>query len=102
MFFVVGGCVTISKSETQYTELWNNRVGNYTYNDAVISFGPPDKSESLDNGPLVTVWMKTSLPKRSTSDKLWDVPKCWSLHLVFNKEKILIRWSKVTQLLPPK
>lgn len=49
---VVGmGCVSKSKID------WNSRVGKYTYDQAVIDMGPPDKSATLSDGVLVAQWL---------------------------------------------
>ena len=37
---------------------WGSRVGNYTYDQAVVDFGPPDKSAQLTDGSLVTEWLE--------------------------------------------
>ena len=36
---------------------WAARVGNYTYDQAVMDFGPPDKSAKLTNGTVVADWL---------------------------------------------
>jgi hypothetical protein len=36
---------------------WNARVGTYTYEDAVIELGPPDKQEKLSDGTMVAEWL---------------------------------------------
>lgn len=36
---------------------WNARVGNYTYDQAVIELGPPDKTATLSNGQTVAEWI---------------------------------------------
>lgn len=36
---------------------WNARVGTYTYEDAVIELGPPDKQEKLTDGTMVAEWL---------------------------------------------
>jgi len=37
---------------------WNQRVGTYTYDEAVTEFGPPDKSAQLNDGKTVAEWVK--------------------------------------------
>ena len=49
MAVVLVGC------ETTYD--WSNRVGTYTYNQAVVEFGPPDTKEKLDGGGVVASWV---------------------------------------------
>jgi hypothetical protein len=36
---------------------WNSRLGNYTYDQAVIELGPPDKDAKLTDGTVVAEWM---------------------------------------------
>jgi hypothetical protein len=36
---------------------WNSRVGTYTFDQAVIQLGPPDKQTTLSDGKLVAQWI---------------------------------------------
>ncbi len=36
---------------------WNARVGNYTYNQAVLEMGPPDRHATLADGTTVAEWL---------------------------------------------
>jgi hypothetical protein len=36
---------------------WQSRVGNYTYDQAVMDFGPPDKYAKLGDGSQVAEWL---------------------------------------------
>ena len=36
---------------------WNSRVGVYTYDQAVVDLGPPDKSAKLSDGTVVADWL---------------------------------------------
>jgi len=36
---------------------WNARVGHYTYDQAVIEMGPPDKQAKLADGSVVGEWL---------------------------------------------
>ncbi len=36
---------------------WSSRIGNYTYDQAVIELGPPDKYAKLTDGTVVAEWM---------------------------------------------
>jgi len=36
---------------------WNARVGNYTYDQAVVDLGPPDKFARLSDGGTVAEWL---------------------------------------------
>jgi hypothetical protein len=36
---------------------WNSRIGTYTYDQAIIDLGPPDKSARLTDGRKVAEWI---------------------------------------------
>lgn len=36
---------------------WSTRIGNYSFDDAVVELGPPDKQAKLQDGTLVAEWM---------------------------------------------
>lgn len=36
---------------------WAGRVGNYSYDQAVMELGPPDKSAKLSDGIIVAEWL---------------------------------------------
>jgi hypothetical protein len=36
---------------------WNSRIGNYTYDQAILDNGPPDKSAKLADGTVVAEWL---------------------------------------------
>ena len=50
MTMLFAGCVT-------HRIDWNSRIGHYTYDQAVVEFGPPDKSARLTDGRLVVDWI---------------------------------------------
>ena len=52
--FVVAGCQSTPKVN------WDTRIGSFTYDEAVIELGPPDKSAPLTDGRLVVEWIKPS------------------------------------------
>ncbi len=47
---VLAGCATQSTA-------WNNRIGTYTFDQAIIDLGPPDKSAKLTDGRRVAEWI---------------------------------------------
>ncbi len=49
--FLFAGCATGPKID------WAARVGHYTYDQAVLELGPPDKVAKLDNGVVVANWV---------------------------------------------
>jgi hypothetical protein len=46
----VTGCVTHKVN-------WTARIGNYTFDQAVVDMGPPDKSAKLSDGRTVAEWI---------------------------------------------
>ena len=47
---LLAGCVTPKID-------WSARVGNYTYDQAVMEFGPPDKIAKLSDATTVAEWL---------------------------------------------
>lgn len=45
------GCATVPRID------WNTRIGTYTYEQAVMDFGPPDKYARLSDGTQVAEWL---------------------------------------------
>jgi len=45
------GCQTVPKID------WAARVGNYTYDQAVLDFGPPDRYAKLADNTVVAEWL---------------------------------------------
>jgi hypothetical protein len=48
---VLAGCSTTPKVD------WNSRVGSYTYDQAIVELGPPDKQARLSDGQTVAEWI---------------------------------------------
>jgi hypothetical protein len=48
--FVLAGCATRKID-------WAGRVGNYTFDQAVLEMGPPDKQAKLQDGTIVAEWL---------------------------------------------
>ena len=36
---------------------WNTRIGHYTYDQAIVELGPPDKNAKLSDGRTVAEWV---------------------------------------------
>src|SRR5690606_10080024 len=36
---------------------WASRVGTYTFDNALLELGPPDKQAKLQNGSIVAEWL---------------------------------------------
>ena len=49
LVLVLAGCAT--KID------WQARVGHYTYDQALVELGPPDKSAKLSDGAIVANWL---------------------------------------------
>jgi hypothetical protein len=49
--FLLAGCATTPKID------WASRVGVYTYEQAILEFGPPDKNAKLKDGTIVAEWL---------------------------------------------
>ena len=45
------GCATTPKID------WESRVGNFTFDQAVVELGPPDKNAQLTDGTRVAEWL---------------------------------------------
>ena len=50
MMLVVGGCATTKID-------WNSRIGNYSFDDAVVELGVPDRQATLTDGSIVAEWL---------------------------------------------
>lgn len=48
--FFLSGCAT-SRID------WNSRIGNYTYDQAIVDMGPPERSATLSDGRTVSEWL---------------------------------------------
>jgi hypothetical protein len=47
---LVAGCATTR-------DIWQPRVGVYTFDQAVLELGPPDKHAKLQDGTIVAEWL---------------------------------------------
>lgn len=56
MLALVAACFLGAGCQTAKVD-WNARIGNYTYDQAVLELGPPDKQATLDDGVTVTEWL---------------------------------------------
>lgn len=57
MLVIILGCSTTPKPD------WSARIGSYTYDQAIVELGPPDRSAKLTDGTTVAEW----LTQRGTS-----------------------------------
>jgi hypothetical protein len=67
---VLAGCVT-QKID------WPARVGNYTYDQAIMELGPPDKSAKLTDGTVVADWLKHHAQTIVAPEPYFAPPGCY-------------------------
>jgi hypothetical protein len=94
------GCATTHKID------WNSRVGNYTFDQAVREFGPPDKSASLQDGTQIAEWL---LQRGGTYGTVHAFPGFWTqnyqetrapdyfLRLSFDADGRLSQWKRLAR-----
>lgn len=56
MFFSTLTALALAGCATERIN-WTSRIGQYTYNQAVKDYGPPDRFARLSDGTSVAVWM---------------------------------------------
>lgn len=102
---VLAGCVTAPKID------WQARVGNYTYDQAVLELGPPDKFAKLSDGVIVAEWLTQHAQIISAPEPYFLPPGCYFgpltpmysetyfpaqyLRLIFGADGKLKLWKKV-------
>jgi hypothetical protein len=97
------GCASTPKPD------WDQRVGNYTYDDAVRELGPPVGSTRLDDGTTVAEWFLKYGAQMSfgfgassygggggvgVGQSVTTPPKGHYLRLTFDSGGKLQRWEK--------
>jgi hypothetical protein len=101
---LLAGCVT------QQID-WAARVGNYTYDQAVLELGPPDKSAKLTDGTVVADWLTHHAQTVVVPEPYFAPPGCYFgpltpmrtetylpaqyLRLTFGPDGKLKRWREV-------
>ncbi|HXI69333.1 MAG TPA: hypothetical protein VNN22_03135 [Verrucomicrobiae bacterium] len=103
---VLAGCATAPKTN------WAARVGHYTYDQAVLELGPPDKVAKLDNGIIVADWITQSAQTVGPTGPYLIRPgyygmgpggygptyfPAWYLRLTFGADGKLTGWKKYSQ-----
>jgi hypothetical protein len=102
---VLAGCATGPKID------WAARVGHYTYDQAVLELGPPDKVAKLDNGIIVANWITQQSYAYTTSGApvygyypgpiaptyTQGVSPAYYLRLTFDTDGKLTEWKKYAQ-----
>jgi len=97
---LAGGCAS-SKA------LWNGRVGNYTFDQTVLQYGPPDKSAALTDGTRVCEWLLQRgyvsantyrmYPGTSVYTQLSSPTPDYYMRLTFDTNGTLRAWKKVAR-----
>ena len=62
------GCATQKKID------WEGRIGNFTFDQAVIELGPPDKQAKLQDGTVVAEWLDRRGYAYVYSSPAWATP----------------------------
>lgn len=101
---VVSGCASKPRPD------WNQRIGHYTFDQAVQELGPPFASTRLQDGTTVTEWFLKAGPQFSfgvgtgfssghsgvgVGQGVTTPPKGHYLRLTFGPGGQLQRWEKV-------
>jgi hypothetical protein len=91
---------------------WAARVGHYTYDQAVLELGPPDKMAKLDNGFIVANWItRQGYAYTSVGAPVYGYypggpiaastttgySPAWFLRLTFGADGKLTEWKKYAQ-----
>ena len=100
---MLAGCATAPKID------WAARVGHYTYDQAVLELGPPDKVAKLNDGIIVAEWVTQSAQTISSTGPYLVGPgfygvvapgyaptyfPAWYLRLTFAADGKLAAWKK--------
>jgi hypothetical protein len=90
---LVAGCATTKID-------WNSRIGSYTFDDAVVELGVPDRQATLVDGSIVAEWLTGrggayghaySFPRsRFHTYDITEMPDRY-LRLVFGADRSLVR-----------
>ena len=97
------GCASTPKPD------WNERIGNYTFDDAVREMGPPSSSTKLQDGSTVAEWFLKYGPQMSfgfgtgmygpgggvsVGQTIAPPPRSHFLRLTFGTDGKLQHWEK--------
>lgn len=99
---VLAGCATTRVD-------WNTRIGQYTFDQAVIELGPPDKQAKLSDGQTIAEWVSRHRAASSISigtgysrypggigmvQTITPSEYETKLRLTFNTNNVLAAWVK--------
>ncbi len=103
---LIAGCATTTKVD------WEKRTGSYTFDDAVIELGPPDKEARLTDGTRVAEWFTFKSRNQSAWDmsrgpvlrlghwiQRWEAPQFpdYYMRLTFQPDGKLKEWKEITK-----
>ena len=112
MLIVLLATLALAGCATKATTDWAARVGHYTYDQAVLELGPPEKVAKLDNGIIVANWLIQSAQTVGPTGPYLYQPgyggvvaagyaptyfPAWYLRLTFAADGKLTTWKKFTQ-----
>ena len=88
---VLAGCVT-QKID------WSARVGNYTYDQAILELGPPDKSAKLTDGTVVADWLTHHAQTIVAPEPYFAPPGCYygSFTPMYSETYVPARYLRLT------
>ena len=88
---VLAGCVT-QKID------WSARVGNYTYDQAIMELGPPDKSAKLTDGTVVADWLAHHAQTIVAPEPYFAPPGCYygSFTPMYSETYVAARYLRLT------
>lgn len=87
--------------------LWNSRLNQYSFDQAVLHYGPPDKSATLSDGTRVSEWLLQRgyvsgntyrmYPGNTVYTQLSSPSPDYYLRLTFDTNGTLRAWKKVAR-----
>jgi hypothetical protein len=98
LILTLAGCATHPKVD------WKARVGQYTYDQAILEMGPPERSAVISDGRTVAQWLERRGNQRTT---LGRMPGSWIYTqegapepdafttLTFDAQGVLQSWKRV-------
>jgi hypothetical protein len=106
MAMLLSGCASTPKPD------WNQRIGNYTADDAVRELGPPAALTHLEDGTTVAEWFLSYASQMSfgfgtgfygsgggvgVGQSVTRPPKGHYLRLIFGPDGKLQQWKNITR-----
>ena len=67
----LAGCVTAPTID------WEARIGGYTYDQAILELGPPDKSATMNSGAVVADWLTRRAQTVGAPEPYFLPPGCY-------------------------